>query len=310
VNAALALGTYTLLVGFAAPHLLLRSDWPHRAPALALTVWHALALSFALGTALTAYHLFMPMAHAHEGLWGLLHSCGFDPGVGGLDLSVGGPALATGGRLSVALPAVVGIALAGGFAFHVARARLARTRHREAVDLVGRRSVRLGATVLPYDVPAAYCLPGRRPRIVVSEAAVRELAPEELAAVLAHERAHIAGRHHLALAGAAAFHSVFPLLPLARQVRDQTALLLEMIADDRTLRAHSDGALATAMYAMATARAPRDAFAAGGRTVLIRMRRVLGPRTAPHPALRGALAAATAAVPLLPLLVACPLGVG
>ncbi|MEU5197673.1 M56 family metallopeptidase [Streptomyces scabiei] len=307
MNAALALGTYTLTVGLAAPHLLLRSDWPHRSPALALTVWHALALSFALGTALTAYHLFMPMAHAHEGLWGLLHSCGFDPG---FDPGVGGPAHATAGRLSVALPALLGIALAGGFAFHVARARLARTRHREAVDLVGRRSVRLGATVLPYDVPAAYCLPGRRPRIVVSEAAVRELAPEELAAVLAHERAHIAGRHHLALAGAAAFHSVFPLLPLARQVREQTALLLEMIADDGALRAHSDGALATAMYAMAAARAPRDAFAAGGRTVLIRMRRVLGPRTAPHPALRGALAAATAVVPLLPLLVACPLGVG
>ncbi|MDX3519948.1 M56 family metallopeptidase [Streptomyces scabiei] len=303
MNAALALGTYTLLVGFVAPHLLLRSDWPHRAPALALAVWHALALSFALGTALTAYHLLMPRAHAHEGLWGLLHSCG-------VDLGAGGPAHATAGHLSVALPAVLGITLAGGFAFHVARARLARTRHRQAVDLVGRRSVRLGATVLPYDVPAAYCLPGRRPRIVVSEAAVRELAPEQLAAVLAHERAHIAGRHHLALAGAAAFHSVFPLLPLARRVREQTALLLEMIADDRALRAHSDGALATALYAMAAARAPRDAFAAGGRTVLIRMRRVLGPRTAPHPALRGALAAATAAVPLLPLLVACPLGVG
>ncbi|MFE7766049.1 M56 family metallopeptidase [Streptomyces sp. NPDC057438] len=303
MNAALALGAYTLLVGFVAPFLLLRADWPHRAPALALAVWHTLALSFALGTALTAYHLFMPMEHAHEGLSGLLHSCG-------VDLGAGGPAPDTAERLSVVLPATLGIALAGGFAFHVARARLTRTRHREAVDLVGRRSVRLGATVLPYDVPAAYCLPGRRPRIVVSEAAVRELAPEQLAAVLAHERAHIAGRHHLALAGAAAFRSVFPLLPLARQVREQTALLLEMVADDRALRTHSEGALATAMYAMAAARTPEDAFAAGGRTALVRMRRLLGPRTAPHPALRGAMAAATAVVPLMPLLVACPIGVG
>lgn len=303
MNAALVLGSYTLLVGFVAPRLLLRSRWPHRAPVLALTVWHALALSFALGTALTAYHLFMPMEHAHEGLSGLLHSCGFD-------LGVSGPGADTAARLSVVLPAVLGIALAAGFGFHTARARLARTRHREAVDLVGRRSVRLGAVVLPYDVPAAYCLPGRGPRIVVSEAALRELAPEQLAAVLAHERAHIAGRHHLPLAAAAAFHSVFPLLPLAREVREQTALLLEMIADDRALRAHSDGALATAMYAMAAARTPQDALAAGGRTVLIRMQRVLGPRPAPHPVLRGALAAATAAVPLLPLLVACPLGAG
>ncbi|MEH0638242.1 M56 family metallopeptidase [Streptomyces bottropensis] len=303
MNAAAALGTYTLLVGFAAPHLLLRAGWTHRAPALALTVWHALALSFALGSALTAYHLFMPMRHAHEGLLGLLHSCGFDMGAGG-------PAPDTAGRLAVALPAALGTVLAGSFTFQVARARRARSRHREAVDLVGRRSARLGATVLPYDVPAAYCLPGRRPRIVVSEAAVRELAPEQLAAVLEHERAHVAGRHHLALAATAAFHSVFLLLPLARHAREQTALLLELVADDRALRAHSDDALATAMYEMAAARTPKGAFAAGGRTVLIRMRRILGPRTAPHPALRSVMVTASAAVVLMPLLVACPLGVG
>lgn len=258
MNAALVLVAYTALVGFVAPHLLLRADWPHRAPALAVAVWHALTLSFALGAALTAYHLFMPMEHAHEGLLGLLHSCG-------LDLGVGGPDPGTAGRLAVSLPAALGIALAGSFTFHVVRARRARSRHREAVDLVGRRSARLGATVLPYDVPAAYCLPGRRPRIVVSDAAVRELTAEQLAAVLEHERAHIAGRHHLALAAAAAFHAVFPRLPLACHAREQTALLLEMVADDRALRAHSDGALATAMYEMAAARTPKGAFAAVAR---------------------------------------------
>ncbi|MFE9608014.1 M56 family metallopeptidase [Streptomyces sp. NPDC006012] len=118
-----------------------------------------------------------------------------------------------------------------GFAFHVTRARRARTRHREAVDLVGRRATRLGATVLPYDVPVAYCLPGRHPHVVVSDAAVRELTAEPLAAVLEHERRHIAGRHHLALAVAEAFHSVFRRLPLTRHGRQQTALLLEMAAD-------------------------------------------------------------------------------
>ncbi|WP_327341874.1 M56 family metallopeptidase [Streptomyces europaeiscabiei] len=303
MNAAPSLVAYTALVGFVAPRLLLRADWPHRAPALAVAVWHALALSFALGTALTAYNLLMPTEHSHEGLLGLLHSCGIDIGSGGSEPD-------TAGRLAASLPAAFGVALAGSFTFHVGRARRARSRHREAVDLVGRRSARLGATVLPYDVPAAYCLPGRRPRIVVSDAAVRELTPEQLAAVLEHERAHIAGRHHLALAAAAAFHSVFPRLPLARLAREQTALLLEMVADDRALRVHSDGVLATALYEMAAARTPKGAFAAGGQTVLIRMRRVLGPRRAPHPAFRGSMAAAAAAVPLLPLLVACPLGIG
>ncbi|MEU0164148.1 M56 family metallopeptidase [Streptomyces iakyrus] len=299
MNAAPLLVGYTAAVGFVVPHLVLRARWPHRAPALAAAVWHALTISFSIGAALTAYHLAMPTEHLHAGLLGLLHSCG-------LDISAGGPDPGTAHRLAVALPAAIGTALASAFSFHSAQARRARRRHREAVDLVGRRSPRLSATVLPYDVPAAYCLPGRHPRVVVSDAAVRELTPEQLAAVLEHEQAHIVGRHHLALAAVEAFHSVFRRLPLARHAREQTALLLEMIADDRALRGHSDEALATAMYEMAAARTPKGAFAAGGHTVLIRLKRVLGPRKAPHPAFWGSVAAAAVVVPLLPLLVACP----
>ncbi|MDX3640395.1 M56 family metallopeptidase [Streptomyces sp. MB09-02B] len=305
MNAAPLLLAYTATVGFVAPPLVLRAAWPHRAPALALLVWHTLTLSFALGAALTVYHLLMPAVHTHEGLLGLLHSCGLDLGLGP---GASGPDRDIAGRLAVGVPAALGTALTGSFAFHVVRARRARARHREAVDLVGRRCVRLGATVLPYDVPAAYCLPGHRPRIVISDAAVRELSPEQLAAVLAHERAHVAGRHHLVIAAAAAFHSLFPRLPLARHARAQTTLLLEMVADDRALRTHSDSALASAMYEMAAARTPKDAFAAGGPAVLLRIRRVLGPRPPAHRALRGSVAAVIATVPLLPLLVACPLG--
>jgi hypothetical protein len=299
VNAAPVLVGYTAVVGFVAPYLLLRARWPHRAPALAAGVWHALAVSFSIGAALTVYNLAMPAEHLHTGLLGLLHSCGVDIGASG-----SGPDAV--GRLAVALPVTVGVALASSFLFHAVRARRARARHREAVDLVGRHSARLSATVLPYDVPAAYCLPGRRPRVVVSDAAVRELTSEQLAAVLEHEQAHIAGRHHLALAAVEAFHTVFRRLPLARHAREQTALLLEMIADDRALRRHSDQALATAMYEMAAARTPKGAFAGGGHTVVIRLKRVLGPREAPHPALWGFVAASAVAVPLLPLLLACP----
>jgi len=303
MNAAPVLAGYTVAVGFVAPQLMLRSSWPHRAPALAAAVWHALAVSFSIGAALFAYNLAMPTEHLHAGLVGLLHSCGLDVGAGGPDPD-------TANRLAVGVPAAIGIALAAGFVFHIVRARRARTRHREALDLVGRHSARLCATVLPYDIPAAYCLPGRRPRIVISDAAVRELTPDQLGAVLEHEQAHIAGRHHLVLAAAEAFHSVFRRLPLARHAREQTALLLEMIADDRALRSHSHEVLATAMYEMAAARAPKGAFAAGGHTVLIRVKRVLGPRKAPHPALWGSVAAVAVAVPLLPLLVACPPGLG
>ncbi|MFF9136675.1 M56 family metallopeptidase [Streptomyces albogriseolus] len=303
MNAAPALAGYTAAVGFAAPRLLLRAAWPHRAPALAAAVWHALAVSFSIAAALTAYSLAVPAEHLHAGLVGLLHTCGLDVGTGQPDPD-------TADRLAVGIPAAIAIALVASFTFHVVRARRARSEHREAVDLVGRRSARLRATVLPYDTPAAYCLPGRHPRIVISDAAVRRLTPEQLGAVLEHERAHIAGRHHLVLAAAEAFHSVFRWLPLARHAREQTALLLEMIADDRALRSHSDEVLATAMYEMAAARTPKGALAAGGPNALIRLKRVLGPRKAPHPALWGSVAAVAAAVPLLPLLVACPPGLG
>ncbi|GGN89468.1 hypothetical protein GCM10011579_084370 [Streptomyces albiflavescens] len=301
MNAAPVLVGYTAAVGFVAPRLLLCAGWPYRAPALAAAVWHALMVSFSIGVALAAYNLAMPAEHLHAGLVGLLHSCGMRVGPGEPD-----PGAAH--RLAVALPAAIGIVLVSSFVFHVVRARRTRTRHREAVDLVGRHSAQLRATVLPYGIPAAYCLPGRHARVVISDAAVRELTSEQLNAVLEHEQGHIAGRHHLVLAAGEAFHSVFRLLPLARHARERMPLLLEMVADDRALRRHSSEALATAMYEMAAARTPKGAFAAGGHTVLIRLKRVLGPRKAPHPAFWGSVAAIAAAVPLLPLLVACPPG--
>jgi len=303
VNAAPALVGYTAAVGFVAPRLLLRSHWPHRAPALAAVVWHALAVSFSIGVALSAAGLAMPTEHLHAGLMGLLHTCGLGAGAEESDLGMAD-------RLAVGAPAVIGMTLLASFSFQVVRARRARAEHREALDLVGHRSARLCATVLPYDTPAAYCLPGRHARIVVSDAAVHRLTPEQLGAVLEHEQAHIAGRHHLVLAAAEAFHSVFRWVPLARHAREQTALLLEMIADDRALRSHSHEALATAMYEMAAARAPKGALAAGGPDALIRLQRVLGPPKTPHPALWGSVATVALTVPLLPLLVACPPGLG
>jgi Zn-dependent protease with chaperone function len=303
VNAAPALIGYMATVGVAAPHLMLRSTWPHRAPVLAAAVWQALALSFSVAAGLLAYNLATPTEHLHAGFIGLLHACGLHAGAGKPDPG-------TVEQLAVVLPAGVLLALASSFTFHALRARRARTRHRETLDVVGRHSDALRATVLAYGVPAAYCLPGRRPRIVVSDTAVERLSPEQLHAVLEHERAHVAGRHHLALATAEAFASVFRGLPLAHHAKEQTALLLEMIADDRAVRSQSHDVFAAAMYEMATARAPRGAFSVGGNSAVIRMRRVLGRHRAPHPVLRGAAVAVTAAVPLLPLLLVCPPGLG
>lgn len=51
--------------------------------------------------------------------------------------------------------------------------------------------------VLPDAVPYAYALPGgRRDRVVVTTALLDHLQPAERRALFAHERAHLAARHH------------------------------------------------------------------------------------------------------------------
>ncbi|NEC22759.1 M56 family peptidase, partial [Streptomyces parvus] len=67
---------------------------------------------------------------------------------------------------AVALVVVVGHLAA--FVLHAGRAYAARARHRDVLDKVGRASACSRATVLEHAEPAAYCLPGRDPRIVVS----------------------------------------------------------------------------------------------------------------------------------------------
>lgn len=307
MSEALPVLGYAAVLGVVAPRLVLRAAWPHRAPRLAVVVWHALAVAFTLSVALAAYHLATPTEHLHASFVGFLHSCGLglDRGVD-LGLGTGRPDPGVAKWLAGVLPAAVAGAVAVSVGVHALRARRVRARHRAVLDMVGRRSAALGATVVAHGTPVAYCLPGRRARVVVSEGALRLLSAAQVDAVLEHERAHVAGRHHLPQAAADGFAAVLRGLPLARHVRRQTALLLEMAADDRALRRHPGGVLATAMYEMAACRAPSGAFAVGGGTVPVRLRRVLGPRRRAHPVLRGAVAAVALTVPLVPLLVACP----
>jgi Zn-dependent protease with chaperone function len=68
--------------------------------------------------------------------------------------------------------------------------------------------------ILDDDVPAAYCLPCGRHRVVISAGALSRLSPGQLQAVLAHERAHLRAHHHLMLAIASALARAFPAIPL------------------------------------------------------------------------------------------------
>ncbi|GAA2318710.1 hypothetical protein [Streptomyces violaceusniger] len=162
---------------------------------------------------------------------------------------------------------------------------------------------------------------------MVSAGALRLLSLAQLGSVLEHERAHIAGRHHLAPAATEAFARVFRWLPPAREARAQTALPLETAADDRALRRHPRQALASAddralrrhprqalasaLHTMAVghgSHAPGGAFTVSGPGAAVRLRRMLDARRRPHPALRGAVAAVAVGLPLPPPLLGCTPG--
>ncbi|MFF5404458.1 M56 family metallopeptidase [Streptomyces misionensis] len=128
-----------------------------------------------------------------------------------------------------AIPALLAVVAACGRAL-VRHARVRRRAHRALTGLPDTR-----VAVLPDPAPYAYALPGgRRDRIVVSTAMLASLTSRERRALFAHERAHLAARHHrhLLLARLAACANPF-LLPLCTAV----AYTAERWADEEAARA-------------------------------------------------------------------------
>ena len=304
MTAALALAGYALLIGAVAPAALARARWAHHAPRLALLAWHGLMVTFVVTVALALYHVVLQEQHVHGGLLGLLTACGLLPG------AAVGPASTAADPAALLPPALVVLLPVGWFLRTMWRTRCAQRRHLDMLAVVGRPSPEYNAVVVDHDIPAVYCLPGWSRKVVVTRGAIKVLSREQLQAVLAHERAHITGRHHLYHAATEAFERAFPKLPLARHAREQTALRLEMAADDRALCSHSRETLATAMCEVAAGQTPRTAFGAGGPSAVIRLHRLLTPTTGPCRATRLGIAGGSVAAPLLPLVIACSPVVG
>ncbi|MGW7573161.1 M56 family metallopeptidase [Streptomyces sp. NPDC054765] len=155
-------------------------------------------------------------------------------------------------------------------------ARLATDTHPATGDLC----------VLPDSAPDAYALPGRPGRVVVTAGMLRALSPDEREALFAHERAHLAGRHHLFLLTAALAAVCHPLL---RSLRAPLAYALERWADesaasrvgDRRVTARAIGRAALAARPAApAAHRPRTVLAATTGPVPRRVAALLTPERA------------------------------
>ncbi|WNI20931.1 M56 family metallopeptidase [Streptomyces sp. ITFR-16] len=105
--------------------------------------------------------------------------------------------------------------------------------------------------VVPGAGVDAFALPGHRGRlgrVVVTSGMVRALKAREREVLLAHERAHLAGRHHL-LSAVADLASV--IHPALRGVRESLAFHLERWADEAAATAVGDRRVAAAALARA-----------------------------------------------------------
>jgi Zn-dependent protease with chaperone function len=271
--------------------------WPSRSPAAAIVLWQALGLGWGLATvgALTGFGLAGSRTGLAEGALTLADSAlrGRDPRVSGLRLL----ALAAGLLLLLLLCWI----LVAAFAV-VMRAR---RRQRILLSLLAHGDPKVpGALVVDHPAAAAYCVPGLKSKIVISVGALNLLDQAELAAVLAHERAHLRERHDLVLLPFTALLLVFRWTGVAREANAAVGLLVEMLADDRALRHRPARELATALLrvgAAGGAYAPAGALAAGGGQVAARVSRLLRPAPRlPVPALVliGLAAVGTLAIPV------------
>jgi Zn-dependent protease with chaperone function len=294
VIVALALLGYAgllLTVGSAA---LARARWPESAPRLGIAAWFALTGSAVASVTAGGLALMVPAVRVSAGLARLLAACMMalraqyaHPGGAAVTGAGAVPALAVLGRVTWC----AGRALAS--------AARARRRHRRRLSLVGRPDPRLGAVIVGHHEPAAYCLPGHGSRIVLTTGAVDALDAGQLRAVLAHERAHLRGRHHLLVTLAGALNTAFPRVPAFGIAAGQVARLAELRADDAASSAAHRLAVAGALLNLG-AGVPAAALGAGTADAA-RVRRLINGPAAISRSRVAAVACTAAAAVLVPL---------
>ena len=229
--------------------------WPRRSPAAAIMLWQAMGLGWGVAAI------------------GTLAALGADPG---------GPGVA-GGALAMLDSAVRKVASEVRPPGVLAALRLFclgasatlfallcwvlvasavavlrdRRRHRALLSLLAHGDPKVpGALVVDYPAAAAYCVPGLRSRIVISAGTLDLLDQAELAAVLAHERAHLRERHDLVLLPFTALTRAFPWSVLVQRSYASVALLVEMLADDHAARHRPARELVTALIRVGSAGTP------------------------------------------------------
>ena len=275
---ALAFTIVALLLSGPVPAMLARAWWPMRAPRAAVVLWQSIALAavlsaFSAGIAI-ASRLLAPGPDGRPTATSVT-----------TEIAVLGWPLWVTYVLVFVLTLVIGARLMTAVLQVAIATRRRRAHHRMMVDLLDMSHDSLppqvclhasGLRILDVKQPLAYCLPGVRSRVVVSEGTLKTLSDSEIAAILTHERAHLRARHDLVLEMFTAVHAAFPRFVRSANALNAVRLLIELLADDAAVRAAGPTPLARALVACASGRTPSGALAAGGPTTVLRVRRLGG----------------------------------
>lgn len=267
---------YVAAAGLLGPRLVRTyRRWQRSSPWLGLVLWTTLATSWVFAL-LSAGLAALDEFSGDLGLPALLHACvrAAIALVSPRHLANVPAAVALVGSVIVVVRlSVVGVR-------YVHRTRKQRAEHRRAVCAPSLARYRDGQKITVVDTSdmAAYCVPGRGATVVLTTGVLENLPEAELDAVLAHERAHLRGRHDLVLTWVTVLARSFPHVPLLRAAPGEVARLIEWRADDCAGRRHGRRTVARALTAMATGRpvtAPHGALAASGPEVVDRVERLL-----------------------------------
>ena len=300
MTVGVALLLYVACAGAFGPRVLRRTSWTDRAPLLGIVIYLAAVWSVIAAAGLAGLTLAVHATALGGGLSHLIGAC-----VLRLRATYATPGGATVAGLGLTLAGAVAARTTVTAAGHLRATARQAMRHAHTARLAGVPQPALGAVLLEHPQPAAYCVAGPQPTVVLTTGALQALSPDQLQAVLAHERAHLAGHHHRLLALARIGRRTLPFLPLTREADVQVARLIELHADDAATRTSDPVPLAAALVVLATAAAsPAPALAAAATDTVQRIQRLLHP-AAPLSRVRQQLLRATAsALALAPVLLA------
>ncbi|MGI6877414.1 M56 family metallopeptidase [Microbacterium sp. gxy059] len=246
--AGIALAGVAVLLAWPAPIVLSRAAWPARAPGRALLLWQGIALAGGLSM-VGALWLF-GIAFFPEHPW-----------IAGIP------------------PAALAAYLLGHLLVTMVQFERQRRRHLQLLLLLSVPDPdRERTVVLDDQAPVAYCLPrGIGSVTVLSKGLFTALDDDELAAVIAHERAHVEQRHEVLLVAFRAWRAALPWFPMAARAESEVAALVEMLADDHARRTQPDAVLARAILTVAQVQGSPEGASSRRNRLHDRFRR-LAPR--------------------------------